>query len=168
MQPPAMSSDEDDAEVCPLSRPRTRSPCPWQTAPSWAPRRASSAASSLFTGLRARRVGRGGCGTPVALGDPLPPRQHPDSASFALQRPPTAAAPPGASATPPRPPPRSPPQFWGAGGEEGSGGRRWRGAGGGAGVGPGAGRGCPRCAGGQLVCHLNSSQLRQTQVQKRA
>lgn len=52
--PPTMRNDEDDDEECPLSplsRLRTGSPCPWLTAPSWAPRRASSAASSLSTGL---------------------------------------------------------------------------------------------------------------------
>lgn len=52
--PPLMRNDEEDDEECPLSplsRLRTGSPCPWLTAPSWAPRRASSAASSPSTGL---------------------------------------------------------------------------------------------------------------------
>ena len=36
---------------CPLARLRRGWPCPWPIAPSWAPRRASSAASSPSTGL---------------------------------------------------------------------------------------------------------------------
>lgn len=92
-------------------------------------------------------VSRGGCGTPVGFGDPHPP-------GSSLTAPALPCSDPGSrnsagsigdsSAAAAAPAPPTP--ILGCGG---LGGGRWRGSGG-----PQEERGCQRCAGGQLVCHL--------------
>lgn len=110
-------------------------PCPWTTAPCWAPRRASSAASSPFTGFRAGWVSfgvlggvlgvphpRGGtltasplpCSSPDGHGvtSSPPPAQHRDG-SIASSTPPASPHIPGGC------------KIWGGGWWRGAGGVCW-------------------------------------------